>query len=791
LINPDVDGDYYVGSLVGRLMSGIITNCDVRGGSVSGSHNSVGGLVGYNWAGTINNCSSSSNVTGRHDIGGLMGTNSGTITNSYSEGSVSGTQYSVGGLAGGNSGTITNCYSEANVLGHGYVGGLAGRNDEGTINNSFSKGSVAGNWGAGGLVGYNQNDSTINCSYSTASVAGDECVGGFVGSNWRSTITNSYSEGNVVGNNYVGGLVARNLRDSTITNSYSSASVSGNENVGGLVGYHDSGSYTKCFWDSDINPDVNGIGNATDPNVIGESTANMQTQSTFTDAGWDFVGETTNGTEDIWKICEGEGYPRFSWEKYGGGSGGSDNPYLISNSCQMNAIGADPNDWDKYFKLMADIDLSVFTGTSFNIIGKYIGWEGPANKSFTGAFDGNGYTISNFTYDSNDTHSIGLFGYVDEPNAEIKDLALIDANVYAGATECAALMVGRLSGGTITNCYVDGGSISGFNGVGGLVGENAGTITDCSSSAIISGEVGIGGLVGINVGTIIYCYSSGDVIGFGDVGGLVALNIGTISNCYSDANVSEIQVMGGLVATNEGTITNCYSSGSVWGDRYVGGLVGWNNGTITNCYAETSVSGIDDMGGLAGLNRKGTISNCYSTGSVSDTGVSSYDYAFGGFIGDNNGTITNFYSMSSAEDNADIGGLVGDGPVEGVINSFWDVNTSGQTYSAGGIGKTTSEMKTRGTFTNAGWDFVGETENSSEDIWTVHEGQDYPKLVWKLVNFIGWYEVDFADFASFANQWGQLNCGESNDCDGLDLDFSDAVDSSDLKILCNYWLAGL
>jgi hypothetical protein len=55
--------------------------------------------------------------------------------------------------------------------------------------------------------------------------------------------------------------------------------------------------------------------------------------------------------------------------KYGGGTGEPNDPYLIYTAGQMNEIGAEPNDWDKYFKLMADIDLSNYTGTDFNVIG--------------------------------------------------------------------------------------------------------------------------------------------------------------------------------------------------------------------------------------------------------------------------------------------------------------------------------------------------------------------------------------------------------------------------------------
>jgi hypothetical protein len=72
--------------------------------------------------------------------------------------------------------------------------------------------------------------------------------------------------------------------------------------------------YTACFWDSEVNPDVNDIGNGSDPNVMGRPTVEMQTGSSFTDIGWDFVGETANGTDDTWDICEGTNYPKLVWQ---------------------------------------------------------------------------------------------------------------------------------------------------------------------------------------------------------------------------------------------------------------------------------------------------------------------------------------------------------------------------------------------------------------------------------------------------------------------------------------------
>jgi len=401
--------------------------------------------------------------------------------------------------------------------------------------------------------------------------------------------------------------------------------------------------------------------------------------------------------------------------KYGGGTGEPNDPYLIFDANQMNAIGADANDWDKHFLLCADIDLSGFTGTSFNIIG-----------NFTGVFDGNGHTISNFTYTSTGTKGIGLFGLVFGSNAEIKNLGLIDPNVSAG--EVVGSLVGCLMFGTVTNCYAEGGNISGDYAVGGLVGGNGGTISNCHSSASVSGEYGVGGLVGRNdvglndVCKITNCYSTGSISGISYIGGLVGLNyVSKITNCYSTGSISGVSYIGGLVGYNiAAEITNCYSTGGVSGEDDVGGLVGHNNSdlrTITNCYSTGSVFGNDDVGGLVGYNY-GTITDCYSSGSV--TG----DSSVGGLVGSNfRGKITNCYSTGRVSGTYNVGGLVGYNEKGEVTASFWDIETSRQITSAGGTGKTTAEMKMQVTFMDAGWNF--------ENIWWILEGAGYPGLCWE------------------------------------------------------------
>ncbi|KPL25325.1 MAG: hypothetical protein AMJ75_01170 [Phycisphaerae bacterium SM1_79] len=125
-----------------------------------------------------------------------------------------------------------------------------------------------------------------------------------------------------------------------------------------------------------------------------------------------------------------------------------------------------------------------------------------------------------------------------------------------------------------------------------------------------------------------------------------------------------------------------------------------------------------------------------------------------------------------------------------ISNCFWDIDTSGLGTSDGGTGLSTAQMQEASTYLSAGWDFVGETINGPNDIWTIKEGFDYPRHVWKIVNFVGWDGVDFKDYRFFAEQWGQTGCSEVNDCSSTDLDFSGSVDSNDLRIFTTYWLSG-
>jgi len=223
---------------------------------------------------------------------------------------------------------------------------------------------------------------------------------------------------------------------------------------------------------------------------------------------------------------------------YSGGTGEPNNPYRIATPNDLNEIGSHPEDFNDCFILVNDINMAGFTYTTALIApdtnSSSDGFQGTA---FTGIFDGNDCNISNLTIDTAgaDNDFLGLFGQIRFQTGEVKNLGIEDVNIT-------------------------GGDYSGF------------------------------------------------------LGGLCGNNLGTISNCYATGFVTGGNKLGGLCGDNFGIISNCYATGFVTGDDHLGGLCGNNLGTISNCYATGFVTGGDYpglLGGLCGYNRDGTISGCY------------------------------------------------------------------------------------------------------------------------------------------------------------------------------------
>lgn len=237
-----------------------------------------------------------------------------------------------------------------------------------------------------------------------------------------------------------------------------------------------------------------------------------------------------------------------------------------------------------------DIDL---TNTKWTPIGT------DHSNSYTGTFDGGNHTISGLTMMGSDEYA-GLFGCIGD-GGTVKNVKLENVQITSDDQYAYVGGVAGYSRGNIENCSVSG-SVSGnsnsngtSNCVGGVVGQQyGGTITECSSSAIVDGTNEVGGVAGQTANaTLTACYATGDVTAERDpknntyAGGVVGYNgASTLIACYATGNV---------IGTGTGT-----------GSIYVGGVTGSNDsGTLTACYhAAETVSGRDGAttGGVTGRN---------------------------------------------------------------------------------------------------------------------------------------------------------------------------------------------
>ncbi len=349
------------------------------------------------------------------------------------------------------------------------------------------------------------------------------------------------------------------------------------------------------------------------------------------------------------------------------GDGSVANPYQIAIWQNLYWLSETATEWDKNYFQTADIDFAD-ADPAINTWDNNQGWTpiGNSYRKFTGKYNGNNKTISGLFIYRPSVADQGFFGWSD--NAGFENIGLINVNL-AGSHRSGSLAAHN-SDCNISHCYSTG-MISGnpyypVDCLGGMTGANlGGSISHSYSSVCVKGFGG----------SVSYCYSTGNVSGTIYIGGLVGLNTGSISHSYNTGNVNGSEKTGGLAGFNAGdSIMICYSTGNVNGNYYTGGLIGYNDrGIINNSYSIGDVHGLEqDTGGLTGRNNQGLFTNCYSAGHVTGN-----DYT-GGLAGVN---------------------------CDRINNCFWDIETSGQTTSAGGTGITTLQMKMQLTYINAGWNF--------------------------------------------------------------------------------------
>ena len=325
IVNGSIVGEdsYNVGAVVGYARYTDITNCynEKTDITMTGSSQSVGGVVGYNNSGTISSSYNTGTVSGNYYVGGVVGNNnsSGTISSSYNTGTVSGNYY-VGGVAGYNFGTISGSYNDGDITGSSnYVGGVVGYNSSGTISGSYNTGTVSGGNNVGGVAGGNYG--IISGSYNTGTVSGGSSqVGGVAGYN-SGTISGSYNTGAVSGVSYVGGVAGYVYGSSSspvvISSCFSTGAIirssGSNTTFGGVVGYiynitSSPSRYVSISWcyyniDTVGSSVTRAIGYGTGYQVYSLTTAQMQGDK---NQNYMYLSDT------VWNFASGE-YPTLKY----------------------------------------------------------------------------------------------------------------------------------------------------------------------------------------------------------------------------------------------------------------------------------------------------------------------------------------------------------------------------------------------------------------------------------------------------------------------------------------------
>ncbi len=490
------------------------------------------------------------------------------------------------GLFGTLSGTVQNLNIQNITItapSSSMVGAITGLFTGGTIQNVVVQNatiSAASGTGIGGIIGINQNGTASKvCLTGTSSVTGQDYTGGFVGHMEYGYISQSCTLATVNGRSNVGGFsgYSENYNADTITNSYAQGNVTGTgTNIGGFAGGASSILYMTYSYATGL---VTGTGAAgfvggstdasailtgslfdnqttgvTDNNVPGRNTADMKTEATYHDWGYDFL--------NTWIMPTGGGYPILQWQftgtipsPFAGGSGTSIDPYQITNVTQYNNITISPGfSTGKYFILMNSIDFSLPTQQAIAITG--------ATPAFNGNLNGNNKTLSNIILTAGQTNSLstaGVFGTIGG-SGTVQNLTLQNVSVTASATTGVGAFVGVMAGGSVSRVSVTGtSSVTGLDDTGGFVGHmEYGTVQQSSTTASVSGRNNVGGFTGFtenyNANTIANSYAQNSVTGSGtNIAGFAggASSVLTISNCYANnTSVSGVSAAGFLGNTD-------------------------------------------------------------------------------------------------------------------------------------------------------------------------------------------------------------------------------------------------
>lgn len=569
-LNPSNNGAFKGGVLLSELADGRYNFDNARGAL-------AGGIIGYATPNTtLENCTNYGTVAHKCAAGGFAGWNEGTITGGSMAASLGNreTGYTyLGGVAGVNGGLIQSAYlvKDCAVRGDSYVGGIAGVNLGG--NAAASK----------GLIICTENN-------STGTVEANQYAGGVAGANVGSISLSGQLQSSVTATGYAGGVAGINT---------DKGSIYGDENANGAVG----GSVIAANYAGG----VAGTNRAEITRVENHASVRASTK---------YAGGIAGVNDEGGKIsaCVHARNQVYATNGEAGGIAGNNNSGASIENVQVSADVTAANG-----------TAGGVTATNFGIIGQGSGLESSSSVS--------GCTITGTS------ESIGAIAAYNSANATIRNVKLAEnANVRFSTP---AVTIGGLAGmneGTVTGCQVGNGALAldaglragtntvtlggavgrttadgkvsstdvlldltqnldKYTNLGGVAGQNDGTLKQCTYSGTMGGNAGADGLVSVGA------RSTGST-----VGGIAGLNNSKIKGC--EVKYIKLQVSGISNITTTQTADEKLASAS-----HVGGIAGRNNDEIANSYVATERSNgagsiitarYGFVGGVAGSNN-GTI----------------------------------------------------------------------------------------------------------------------------------------------------------------------------------------
>lgn len=543
----------------------------------------AGGIIGYATPNTkLENCTNYGTVAHKCAAGGFAGWNEGTITGGSMAASLGNreTGYTyLGGVAGVNGGRIQSAYPAQGcaVRGDSYVGGIAGVNLGGDAAASTRK----------GLIICTENN-------NTGTVEANQYAGGVAGANVGNISLSGQLQSSVTATDYAGGVAGINT---------DKGSIYGDENANGAV----LGSVTAANYAGG----VAGTNSAEITRVDNYASVRASTKYAGGIAGVNAAG----GTISYCSHASGNAAAVYATNGEAGGIAGNNNKDALIENVQVSADVTAANG-----------TAGGVTATNFGTIGQDSGLE-------------NNSSVSNCTI-TGTSESIGAVAAYNSADATIRNVRLAaNANVRFSTP---AVTIGGLAGmneGSVTGCQVGNGALALDNGL--RAGTNTVTLGGAVGRTTADGKVSE---------TNVLLDLTQNLDKYTNLGGVAGQNDGTLKQCtYSGT-------MGGEARTDGLVSVGARSTGST-----VGGIAGLNNSTITGCevkYIKLQVSGISNItttqtadeklasashvGGIAGRNNAEIVNSYVATERSNGAGsIITARYGFvGGVAGSNNGTIT-------------------------------------------------------------------------------------------------------------------------------------------------------